>query len=191
MGDRVNRALRGKGRAVDLETLFNSIRGIPDFPKKGILFRDITTLLKDPACLSYAISVMKEYCAERSPDTIVGIESRGFIFGSILAHELGMGFVPVRKLGKLPAPTAREPFELEYGTDALEVHVDAIVEGHRLLVVDDLLATGGTAAATVRLIERLGGNVAGVCVLVELSYLDGRASLAPHDVFSLIRYDKA
>jgi len=167
------------------------IRDVPDFPKKGILFRDITTLLKDPVCFSYAISAMKEYCVERSPDTIVGIESRGFIFGSTLAHEMGMGFVPVRKPGKLPAPTASERFELEYGTDALEVHVDAVVEGHRLLVVDDLLATGGTAAAAVRLIERLGGSVAGVCVLVELSYLNGRESLAPHDVFSLIKYDKA
>ncbi len=176
---------------MDLEGLRNSIRDVPDFPKRGIMFRDVTTLLRDPACLSYGVRMMKEYCLLRNPDTIVGIESRGFIFGAILAHELGMGFVPVRKPGKLPPPTASERFELEYGTDMLEMHVDAISDGHRVLVVDDLLATGGTVAATTRLIERLGGEVAGVCVLVELCYLNGREALAAYDVFSLIKYDKA
>ncbi len=174
---------------MDIAYLKTKIRDVPDFPKKGIVFKDVTTLLKDPVALSLAIREMKIRCQGRKIDLIVGIESRGFIFGGILAHELGVGFVPVRKKGKLPAEVIKAEYQLEYGTDHIEMHEDGIVRGQNVLIIDDLLATGGTAAAATRLVERLGGNVTGLGFLIELSFLKGREKLAGHDVFSLLQYD--
>ncbi len=165
------------------------IRGIPDFPKKGILFRDITTLIKDPNAFKSAIDAICEHYKDIKIDKVVSTEARGYIFGGALAYKLGSGLVPVRKPGKLPAPTIKEEYELEYGTDALEIHQDAIVEGERILVFDDLLATGGTALATCRLAERLGGKIIGVALLIELADLKGREKLKNYEIFSLIKYD--
>ena len=174
---------------MDLEELREKIRNVPDFPKPGIQFKDITTLLKDPEALKTVVNELKGYCVMKDFDAIAGIEARGFILGSILAHEMGVGFIPIRKTGKLPAETEIQEYALEYGTDGVEVHVDAVQEGKRILIVDDLLATGGTATATVKLIERLGGRVAGLCFLTELTFLKGRNKLEDYDVFSLIQYD--
>ncbi len=175
---------------MEIEEIKSLIREVPDFPKPGIIFKDITTLLKNPEGLRHTITELKGYCIMKDIDIIAGIESRGFVFGSILAHDLGVGFVPIRKPGKLPAESIKEEYELEYGTDALEIHKDAIKDGQNVLIVDDLLATGGTALAAVRLIERLGGNVSGLCFLTELSFLNGRDKLKGYDVFSLIQYDE-
>jgi len=167
------------------------IRDIPDFPKKGILFKDITTLLKDgPAWASVIDHLAARYHTARV-DLVVGVESRGFIFGGALAHQLKAGFVPVRKRGKLPAPTIEEEYELEYGRDVLAIHQDAIRKGQRVLVVDDLLATGGTMAATFKLLTRLEATVIGAAFLIELAFLKGRARLASagHRIDSLIVYD--
>jgi adenine phosphoribosyltransferase len=164
------------------------IRDVPDFPKRGIVFKDITTLLKDGPAFRRAIELLAAAVDGLDVDLVVGMESRGFIFAAPLAYLLNVGFVPVRKLGKLPAPTIRAEYELEYGTNVLEVHVDALARGSRVLVVDDLLATGGTVAATVDLIERLGGSVAACAFLVELTALHGRDRLAGYRVMSLIRY---
>ncbi len=153
------------------------IRDVPDFPKPGILFRDITTVLRDPVAWRATVDQMCDAVAEWDFDVVVGIESRGFILGSAMAYQLGVGFVPVRKPGKLPAAVHSVDYSLEYGLDCLEIHRDALEPGHRVLLVDDLLATGGTAAATVRLVQEAGGTVTGVCVLVELLDLDGRALL--------------
>lgn len=174
---------------MDIEELRARIRSVPDFPKPGINFYDITTLLKDSEALKQMITELKGYCVLKDVDAIAGIESRGFIIGSILAHELGVGFIPIRKPDKLPAESLREDYALEYGIDGVEIHTDAVQEGQNVLIVDDLLATGGTAAASVKLIERLGGKVAGLCFLIELSFLNGRDKLKDHDVFSLIQYD--
>ena len=174
---------------MDIEELKESIRAVPDFPKPGVMFRDITTLLRDPETLKYAVKELKGYCMMKDIDAIAGIESRGFILGSILAHDLGVGFIPIRKQGKLPAESIRESYALEYGSDIVEMHRDAVQEGQNILIVDDLLATGGTASATARLIERLGGRVSGLCFLIELSDLKGRNRLRDYDVFSLIQYD--
>ena len=174
---------------MDINYLRSKIRDIPDFPRKGIVFKDITTLLKDPVALSLAVREMKCRCLGNKLDLIVGIESRGFIFGSILAHELGVGFVPIRKKGKLPAEIKRAEYQLEYGTDHIEVHEDGIVKGQKVLIIDDLLATGGTSAASVKLVESLGGKVVGLGFLIELSFLNGRKKLDGYDVFSLIQYD--
>ena len=171
--------------AADLAAL---IRDVPDFPKPGIVFKDITTLLKDGPAFRQAIELLAAAVDGLEVDLVVGMESRGFIFAAPLAYILNVGFVPVRKLGKLPAPTIRAEYELEYGTNVLEVHVDALGQGSRVLVVDDLLATGGTVAATVDLIERLGGSVAACAFLVELTALRGRDRLAGHRVMSLIQY---
>ncbi len=169
--------------------LHESIRNVPDFPKKGIVFRDITTLLKDPKAFSRSIDTFyARYQSERI-EKVVGIESRGFIFGAPLAYKLGAGFVPVRKPKKLPAETLKEEYALEYGTDSVEVHIDAIMKGERILVVDDLLATGGTVLATAKLVERLGGDIVGLAFLIELSFLNARARLGSYDIFSLIQYD--
>jgi adenine phosphoribosyltransferase len=168
--------------------LASAIRSIPDFPKKGILFRDITTLLKDPNAFRAAIDEMTAYAAGRGITKVVSVEARGFILGAPLACNLQAGFVPVRKPGKLPAPTLRESYALEYGTDTLEIHQDAITPGERVLVVDDLLATGGTAEAACTLVERLGGSIAACLFLVELSFLKGRERLAGREIFSLVRY---
>lgn len=168
--------------------LRESIRSVPDFPKQGIVFRDITTLLKDPEALREAgASLLARYRHLRI-DKVAAIESRGFILGGILAEKLGVGFVPIRKPGKLPAAVARKEYSLEYGTDALEIHRDAIRPGERVLLHDDLLATGGTAKAACSLIEELGGVVVGVAFLIELQFLAGRDALRGYDVYSLVQY---
>ena len=164
------------------------IREVPDFPKPGILFYDITTLLKDKSGFKRIIDAMSEKVSSHKPDLILGIEARGFIFAPALAYNLGAGFVPVRKPKKLPAETERVTYDLEYGTDTLEIHKDAVKPGSRVVIADDLLATGGTAAAAVRLAEKLGGKVVGVTFVIELEFLKGRDRLAGYDVVSLIQY---
>ena len=172
-----------------MDELRKYIREVPDFPKPGINFYDITTLLKEPEGLEMTIDAMTEQCRGMQIDTVIGIESRGFIFGAPVAYQLGTGFVPVRKPKKLPHETASVSYDLEYGTDSLEIHKDAVGEGHRVLIVDDLLATGGTAKAVVNLVEGLGGKVAGVHFVIELNFLKGRSKFEGYDVKSLIRYD--
>ena len=173
-----------------MNDLVSYIRNVPDFPKKGIIFRDITTLLKDPDAFKKAVATLFENYNGAKIDKVVGIESRGFILGAALALSLGVGFVPIRKKGKLPAETVREEYSLEYGRDSIEIHKDAIQKGERVLIHDDLLATGGTSSAACKLVERAGGNIAGLCFLVELNFLKGRDQLANYEVFSLIQYDK-
>lgn len=171
-----------------IQVLKAAIRDVPDFPKKGIVFKDITTLLKNAASFRQAVDLLVELVADRPADKVAAVESRGFILGSLLADRLGLGFVPVRKPGKLPARTRRATYALEYGTDAIEIHEDAVAPGERVLVVDDVIATGGTARASAELIEALGGTVAGFAFLVELTFLNGREKLKGYDVRSLIRY---
>lgn len=171
---------------MNLKTL---IREIPDFPKPGINFKDITTLLKDGPAFRQAIDIMADYFADRKPEVIVGAESRGFLLGAPLAYKLGCGFVLVRKPGKLPAAVEQVSYDLEYGQDTLEIHRDAIVPGQKVLVVDDLLATGGTISATVALINKLGGRIVGCAFLIELDALKGRERLTGYDVLSLIHYE--
>ena len=166
------------------------IREVPDYPKPGILFYDVTTLLKDKKGLHTLIDRLCDHYEGHHIDLVAGVEARGFIFAPALAYRLGAGFVPVRKPKKLPAKTARVTYDLEYGTDTLEIHEDAVQKGQRVLVCDDLLATGGTAAATVKLVRQLGGLVDGAAFAVELTFLNGRAKLPGLDVFSLIQYDK-
>ncbi len=166
------------------------IREIPNWPKPGILFYDITTLLKDPQGFRVLIDSLYEHYDTHPVDLVAGIEARGFIFGPALAYRLGAGFVPIRKPNKLPAEKAVEPYLLEYGTDSVEIHVDAIRKHQRGLICDDLLATGGTAAAAVRLVRKLGGDVVGCGFAVELTFLKGREKLHDVDVFSLLQYDK-
>lgn len=170
---------------MDLKSL---IRDIPDFPKPGILFRDITTLLRDPEGLRYTIDSLAEKCADLSADYIVGMESRGFIFGTPLAYKLGTGFIPVRKPGKLPAAVHSVQYELEYGMDCLEVHQDAFHPGSRILIVDDLIATGGTAAATAKLVERSGCELVGFGFIIELTALGGRDRLPDVPIVTLVEY---
>lgn len=174
---------------MDVTELKTKIRDIKDFPTEGILFRDITTLLKEPRAFKYVLDQLATSYIQAGVEVVVGIESRGFIFGGALAHQLGAGFVPVRKLGKLPAKTIEVEYELEYGRDALAMHEDAIGPGQRVLVVDDLLATGGTMAATLRLVEQCGGAVVGVAFLIELAFLRGREKLKDYPITSLITYD--
>ena len=164
------------------------IRDIPDFPKQGIVFRDITPLLLDPAALDAAVSQLAEYGAALGVDYVVAAEARGFILGAALARELGAGFVPARKPGKLPHDTVSAEYVLEYGIDALEVHADALAGGAKVLIHDDLLATGGTARAVCELVAALGAEIVGCAFLVELSFLGGRERLRPHDVHALIGY---
>ncbi len=173
-----------------MDDLKELIREVPDFPKPGILFYDITTLLKDPRGLRGTIDALRAQYAGAEVDAVIGIESRGFIFAPALAYALGAGFVPVRKPKKLPAETSSISYDLEYGSDTLEVHKDAIGKGSRVLIVDDLLATGGTARAVSQLVEGLGGIVAGLGFVVELTFLNGRGKLNGYDVFSLLQYDK-
>ncbi len=168
--------------------LADTIRSIPDFPKKGILFRDITTLLQDPRALHQTLDELEAHYRDSGVDCIAGIESRGFIFGAALADRMGTGFVTIRKPGKLPAETISAEYALEYGTDRIEMHADALQKGSRVLLVDDLLATGGTAAAACTLVEKAGGAVASCCFVVELAGLKGRDLLSGHDVFSLITF---
>jgi adenine phosphoribosyltransferase len=171
------------------EDLLKTIRSVPDFPKKGIVFRDITTLLKDPDAFARAADILFDRYKNARIDKVVSVESRGYILGSVLAYRLHAGFVPVRKPGKLPAQTIREEYQLEYGSDALELHTDALGKGERVLIHDDLLATGGTIQATCRLVERLGGTIVGIAFLIELSFLKGRDRLTKYDVFSMMEYD--
>jgi adenine phosphoribosyltransferase len=171
-----------------MQQLKSKIRHVPDFPKPGILFYDITTLLRDPVGFRDAIDSMASPHKGRGIDLIVGIESRGFILGAAVADRIGAGFVPVRKLGKLPAERVRATYNLEYGSDSLEMHRDAVQAGQRVLIVDDLLATGGTARATVDLVKQLGGTVEGVALLIELVALDGRAQLAGEKVTAVLQY---
>ena len=171
-----------------MERLKKLIREVPDFPKPGILFYDITTMLKDPFGLQLALDSFADQYQSNPPDIVAGIEARGFIFAPTVAARLGVGFVPIRKPGKLPAETEQFSYELEYGQDTLEVHRDAVEPGQRVLIVDDLLATGGTAEATCKLIEKLGGVVHGAAFAVELTFLPGRKKLAGYDVFSLLSY---
>lgn len=183
-----NTASRPNG--VNCEPLKALIREIPDFPKPGILFYDITTLLKDKLGFATLIDALAEHYIGKEVDLILGMEARGFIFAPALAYRLNAGFVPVRKPGKLPAETAKFNYSLEYGSNTLEIHKDAIQKGERVLIVDDLLATGGTAQATTALASSLGAEIAGLAFVVELDFLKGREKLAGYDVFSLLRYAK-
>jgi adenine phosphoribosyltransferase len=172
-----------------MENLKKLIREVPDFPKPGINFYDITTLLLDPEGLEHTIDALTEECRGKNIDTVIGVESRGFIFATPVAYQLGAGFIPVRKPKKLPAECVSVSYQLEYGTDTLEMHKDAVGEGHRVLIVDDLLATGGTARAVVDLVESVGGTVAGLLFVVELDFLNGRSKFDGYDVRSLIHYN--
>jgi adenine phosphoribosyltransferase len=173
--------------AVDLAS---KIRDIPDFPKPGIVFKDIMPLLADPEAFRAAVDGLAEFARPRRPDLVMGAEARGFILGGALALQLGCGFVAARKPGKLPWETVSAEYELEYGTDSLELHADAIAEGARVLIHDDLLATGGTAHAKVELVEKLGGEVVGIAFVIELAFLQGRDRLQGYDVHSLITYSE-
>jgi adenine phosphoribosyltransferase len=175
---------------INCEPLKKLIRTVPDFPKPGILFYDITTLLKDRTGYAQMIDALASYYLEKEVDLVLGIEARGFIFGPALAYRLNAGFVPVRKPKKLPSKVARVSYDLEYGTDTLEVHLDAIQPGQRVVIVDDLLATGGTMQATIELVKQLGGNIAGLAFAVELDFLKGRNKFPEYDVFSLLHYDE-
>jgi adenine phosphoribosyltransferase len=176
--------------SVDCEPLKKLIREVPDFPQKGILFYDITTLLKDKLGFATLIDALSEHYLEEKVDLVLGIEARGFIFGPALAYRLNAGFVPVRKPGKLPSITAKYDYELEYGKGTLEIHRDAVEKDQRVIIVDDLLATGGTADATARLVRSLGGEIAGLGFVVELDFLKGREKLGEYKVFSLLHYEK-
>jgi len=170
----------------DLEKI---IRDVPDFPKPGIIFKDITPLLADPAALSQCVDDLIAPFQTAGISKVVGIESRGFIFGTVAACRLGTGFVPIRKPGKLPSETLSEPYELEYGTDTIEIHADALAPGEKVLMIDDLLATGGTMAAACNLVEKLGAEIAGVAFVIELCFLPGREKLGGRDIHSLIKVE--
>lgn len=169
----------------DLKTI---IRDVPDFPKKGIIFKDITPLLQDPAVFKESVDKICDEFKDKKIDAVVSIESRGFIFGSVIAYKLGAGFIPVRKKGKLPYRTHKVTYELEYGTDTLEIHQDAIKKDQKILIVDDLLATGGTAGAVAELVERLEGKVVGIAFLIELTFLKGIEKIKNYPVSALIKY---
>lgn len=173
---------------MDIQQIRSKIRTIKDFKKKGVMFKDITPLLQDPFAMKQAILAIRERFRDKKIDAVVAAESRGFIFGAILAHELHCSFVPLRKPGKLPYKTIKQEFQTEYSTDAFEVHEDGLLPGQNTLIVDDLLATGGTAGAAVKLVERLGGKIAGLAFVIELAYLGGRDKLKGQDIFSLINY---
>jgi adenine phosphoribosyltransferase len=175
---------------INCEPLKRLIRSVPDFPKPGILFYDITTVLKDKAGFAQLIDAFAAYYIGKDIDLVLGIEARGFIFGPALAYRLNAGFVPVRKPGKLPAETLKVRYDLEYGSDSLEIHKDAIKPGQRVIIVDDLLATGGTMLATTNLVKQLGGEIVGITVAIELDFLKGRDKFPGMDVFSLIHYDE-
>ncbi len=169
--------------------LKEKIRNIKDFPKKGIVFRDITTLIKDGKALRYAVDEMCDVFKDKKIDAILGAEARGFIFGAAMAYKMGVGFIPVRKPGKLPSQTCEVTYDLEYGSNVLEMHTDAISKGDRILIVDDLIATGGTAMAKAQIVEKMGGIVAGFAFLIELEFLNPRKVLDGYEVFSLVKYD--
>jgi adenine phosphoribosyltransferase len=178
-----------QNKPIDVEALKALVRTVPDFPKPGILFYDITTLLKDKTGFARLIDALAGHYIEKKVDLVLGIEARGFIFGPALAYRLNAGFVPVRKPGKLPAKTRRVTYDLEYGSDAVEIHEDAIQPGQRVVLVDDLLATGGTMEATVKLAKLLGGEIVGLAFAVELDFLKGRNRFKDYDVYSLLHYD--
>jgi adenine phosphoribosyltransferase len=171
------------------DELKSKIRNVPDFPIKGVMFRDITTLIKDKTAFKYVIDQLYERYKDKKIDQIIGIESRGFIFGGALAHRLCCGFIPARKPGKLPAKTIEESYELEYGRTSLQLHVDAIKPGDRVVVLDDLLATGGTLRATANMVERLGGTIVEIAVIIELTFLKGRDKLKNYDIYAMLEYD--
>ena len=162
------------------ELIKSKIRDIADFPREGIVFKDITTVLRDPVAFKHAVDLLARHFEKQKINYIAGIEARGFIFGSALAYKLGIGFIPIRKPGKLPSKTARISYDLEYGTDSLEIHVDAVEPGKRVLIIDDLLATGGTAEAAIKLVKKIGGIIVGIGFVVELEFLKGREKL-PED----------
>ena len=172
-----------------MDDLKKAIRSIPDFPKKGVVFRDISTLLANPDAFNKTLDLMEKYCRERGANKIVAIESRGFLFGGALANRLGIGLVIVRKPGKLPAETISQEYELEYGTDKIEMHTDSINEGDSVIVIDDLVATGGTLEASCKLIEKSGGKISGIAVLVDLAFIPWREKLKGYDILSLVKYD--
>lgn len=165
------------------------IRKVPDFPKPGIVFRDITTLIKDGAALDEAATQLADHFRDKHPDLVLGVEARGFIIGTAVALKLGVGFIPARKKGKLPAETLQAEYALEYGTDCVEMHTDAVKPGQSVLLIDDLLATGGTAQACSRLIEQAGGEIVGCGFLIDLAFLNGAQKLKKYKVFSLIQDD--
>jgi adenine phosphoribosyltransferase len=169
--------------------LKKKIRNVIDFPKKGIVFRDITTLLSDSDAFKYSVDKMTEQYKGKEIDLMIGAEARGFIFGALLAYNLGTGFIPIRKPGKLPYKTCETSYDLEYGKNILQMHVDAVKKGDKVLIVDDLVATGGTAKAKADLVEKMGGKVLGFCFLIELEFLNPRKVLEGYEVFSLIKYD--
>ena len=175
---------------VDIQLLKDAIRSVPNFPKPGVVFRDITTLIGNGRYFRYAVDAVCEKYLDKNIEAVVCMESRGFIFGSAIAYRLGAGVVPVRKKGKLPYQVYRADYELEYGMDALELHKDAFKPGSRVLIVDDLLATGGTAAATTRLVKNLDADVIGIAFVVELTFLKGREKLKGYDIFSLVQYER-
>ena len=164
------------------------IRSVPDFPKTGILFYDITTLLRDPLGFKKTVDLLSTPYVGQGIDAVVGIESRGFILGAAVAQQIGAGFIPIRKPGKLPSKAIKETYDLEYGTDALEIHEDAVTSGQRILIVDDVLATGGTAAAAVQLIRKLGGELHGLAFLIELLFLNGKQKVEDENVYSVLQY---
>jgi adenine phosphoribosyltransferase len=164
------------------------IRNVPDFPKAGILFYDITTLLRDPQGYRITVDMLSTPFEGQGIDSVIGIESRGFILGAAVAHRIGAGFIPIRKPGKLPAKAIKETYDLEYGKDALEIHEDAVQPGQKVLIVDDVLATGGTAAAAVQLVRKLGGELHGLAFLIELLFLNGKQKIAGENVFSVLQY---
>jgi len=174
---------------MDITELRELIRDVPDYPKKGIVFKDITTLIKRGDAFDEVMNIFFDKCKDKKIDLVAAVESRGFIFGGVLANRLKVGFVPIRKFGKLPADTVEQKYDLEYGTDRLEIHKDAVLPGQKVLIVDDLLATGGTIKAACKLVEKLGGEVAGILVMIELGFLNGRDKLKDYDLFTLIRYE--
>lgn len=171
-----------------MKSLKKLIRDVPDFPKKGIIFKDITTLISKPKAFKCVIDLLAKKFKKAKIEKILCVESRGFIFASALAYKLGIGIIPVRKPGKLPYKTIKETYALEYGTDTLEMHIDALKKGERVLIIDDLLATGGTVKACTQLVEKMGGEVAGIGFVIELDFLHGRDKLGKYDIFSIIKY---
>jgi adenine phosphoribosyltransferase len=175
-------------KTLNCDKIKSAIRDVPDFPQKGIIFKDITPVLKDPKLFQSAIDVLAEWLRDKKIDYLAGIESRGFIFSPVLAYQMKVGFIPVRKKGKLPYLTEQMAYTLEYGEAVIEIHKDAVEPGARVAIIDDLLATGGTALAAAKLVEKLGGQVAGIGFLIELLFLNGRQKLSPYEIFSLVQY---